>query len=195
MFHVDNLTGHVRMRPRQELARTVRYVAEKIGLATPTKDGLMSATDKAKLDGLGLATRTKLGLMSAADKVKLDDLDGLDRLGEIEINIECSADGLGYPSDFYTDERYIWLYFYGVTNSEIGYTCDLSDFDEAGLTNIVRYFHIVNDSDCDINIVVSGWLYAPADTVVKAGCVREASLYRSDSGKIVLTMSDNLELY
>lgn len=46
-------------------------------LATPTTDGLMSALDKAKLDGLesySVATDLQDGLMSADDKVALDEL-------------------------------------------------------------------------------------------------------------------------
>lgn len=50
-----------------------------LGTATPTTDGLMSAADKAKLDGIGAgakaygnATTSAAGLMSAADKVKLN---------------------------------------------------------------------------------------------------------------------------
>lgn len=42
------------------------------GPATSAADGLMSAADKAKLDGIDLATDTEDGLMSAADKAKLD---------------------------------------------------------------------------------------------------------------------------
>lgn len=43
-------------------------------VATPTSDGLMSSTDKAKLDGIADATQKQSGLMSAADKLKLDNL-------------------------------------------------------------------------------------------------------------------------
>lgn len=45
-------------------------------VATATTDGLMSATDKAKLDGLSTAeaTTARKGLMSAGDKLKLDGL-------------------------------------------------------------------------------------------------------------------------
>lgn len=50
-----------------------------LGTATPTTDGLMSAADKAKLDGIGVgakaygnATTSAAGLMSAADKTKLN---------------------------------------------------------------------------------------------------------------------------
>ena len=44
--------------------------------ATQEKAGVMSAADKAKLDGLdAVATQKKAGLMSAADKAKLDGLD------------------------------------------------------------------------------------------------------------------------
>lgn len=46
-------------------------------LATPNSDGLMSASDKAKVNGLrnyGPATSTDNGLMSSADKNKLDKL-------------------------------------------------------------------------------------------------------------------------
>ena len=44
--------------------------------ATQEKAGVMSAADKAKLDGLdAVATQKKAGLMSAADKKKLDGLD------------------------------------------------------------------------------------------------------------------------
>lgn len=195
MFHVDNLTGHVRMRPRQELARTVRYVAEKIGLATPVKDGLMPAADKAKLDDLGLATTVKDGLMPATDKAKLDGLGGVDELGEIDIDVECLDNGIGDPSGYYEEERYVRLHFHGGASSDIGDTFDLAVIDAMGQTNVIRYFLITNDAGYDINIVVSGSGYMPADTVVQAGCVREASLYRCGDGTFVLTMSDNLEMY
>ncbi len=195
MFHVDNLTGHVRMRPRQELARTVRYVAEKIGLATPVKDGLMPAADKAKLDDLGLATTVKDGLMPATDKAKLDGLGGVDELGEIDIAVECLDNGIGDPSGYYEEERYVRLHFHGGASSDIGDTFDLAVIDAMGQTNVIRYFLITNDAGYDINIVVSGSGYMPADTVVQAGCVREASLYRCGDGTFVLTMSDNLEMY
>ncbi len=195
MFHVDNLTGHVRMRPRQELARTVRYVAEKIGLATPVKDGLMPAADKAKLDDLGLATTVKDGLMPATDKAKLDGLGGVDELGEIDIAVECLDNGIGDPSGYYEEERYVRLHFHGGASSDIGDTFDLAVIDAMGQTNVIRYFLITNDAGYDINIVVSGSGYMPADTVVQAGCVREASLYRCGDGTFVLTMSDNLVMY
>ena len=195
MFHVDNLTGHVRMRTRQELARTVRYVAEKIGLATPVKDGLMPAADKAKLDDLGLATTVKDGLMPATDKAKLDGLGGVDELGEIDIAVECLDNGIGDPSGYYEEERYVRLHFHGGASSDIGDTFDLAVIDAMGQTNVIRYFLITNDAGYDINIVVSGSGYMPADTVVQAGCVREASLYRCGDGTFVLTMSDNLEMY
>lgn len=42
--------------------------------ATPTSDGLMSSTDKAKLDGITDATQEQSGLMSPADKLKLNKL-------------------------------------------------------------------------------------------------------------------------
>lgn len=45
------------------------------GPATSVADGLMSAADKAKLDGIDLATDTEDGLMSAADKAKLDGIE------------------------------------------------------------------------------------------------------------------------
>lgn len=45
--------------------------------ATQSSSGLMSAADKAKLDGLGEnATQSASGLMSAADKAKLDAVSG-----------------------------------------------------------------------------------------------------------------------
>lgn len=50
-------------------AGTTTYV-----VATDLVDGLMSATDKHKLDGISDATTEVAGLMSAADKVKLDKL-------------------------------------------------------------------------------------------------------------------------
>ncbi|MDE5704006.1 MAG: hypothetical protein K2H70_04200 [Bacteroidales bacterium] len=173
MFNVDNLTGHVRMRPRQELARTVRCVAEKIGLATPTKDGLMSAADKTKLNGLEV----------------------VNELGEIDIYVECRDDGIVIPSDMYSEERYVRLHFYGGASSDIGDTFDLGWLDVGMATGVIYYFLIFNDAGYDINIMVGGSGYAPADTVVKAGCVREASLYRCGDGSYVLTMSDNLEGY
>ena len=53
----------------------VGQAAQKnIELATESKNGLMSAEDKKKLNGLSgdLATESKNGLMSAEDKKKLD---------------------------------------------------------------------------------------------------------------------------
>ncbi|RXW61371.1 hypothetical protein CYQ73_12435 [Enterococcus faecium] len=56
--------------------------ATTTAVATTTANGLMSSTDKTKLDGIaagaqknpGNATTTTAGLMSATDKVKLDGL-------------------------------------------------------------------------------------------------------------------------
>ena len=45
-----------------------------IDMATTSLKGLMSASDKAKLDSIGLATTSQEGLMSASDKAKMDNL-------------------------------------------------------------------------------------------------------------------------
>lgn len=49
-------------------------------LATSTKNGLMSSTDKAFLDNLDVATATSDGLMSAADKKKVNALGNVGNL-------------------------------------------------------------------------------------------------------------------
>lgn len=56
------------------LPGTTTNITSKLSAATTTSIGLMSATDKAKLDGIAEATQSKAGLMSAADKTKLDNL-------------------------------------------------------------------------------------------------------------------------
>jgi len=49
-------------------------------LATSTKNGLMTSTDKAFLDNLDVATTTADGLMSSSDKVKLNALGNVSNL-------------------------------------------------------------------------------------------------------------------
>ena len=71
-FAVHTLAGAV-----EGLAEFVKAQETTYGVATPNSNGLMSASDKAKVDGLrnyDLATATANGLMSANDKNKLDKL-------------------------------------------------------------------------------------------------------------------------
>lgn len=72
-FSVHTLASAV-----EGLTEFIKAQETTYNLATPNSDGLMSASDKAKVNGLrnyGPATSTDNGLMSSADKNKLDKLE------------------------------------------------------------------------------------------------------------------------
>lgn len=51
-----------------------KIASSQAGIATPFQKGLMSASDKDKLDSIKNVTQTNDGLMTASDKIKLDEL-------------------------------------------------------------------------------------------------------------------------
>lgn len=69
--------------------------SESIPNATESASGLMSASDKTKLDGLGgSATESAAGLMSAADKTKLDGVAAGAKTGTVTSVTVANANGV-----------------------------------------------------------------------------------------------------
>ena len=97
----------------------VLTISGNYGAATVSAPGLMSAADKAKLDGIVLATASSDGLMSAEDKANLDALvsggsDGGSDTSALETklgtvitkhNALCNALYDRYPGETFRDEN------------------------------------------------------------------------------------------
>lgn len=124
-------------------------------------------------------------------------------LKEIDVLVACDSDGyLAVDVNRPTDERYIVVSFMSVDASlmmqdeqsrdNVGSTFDLAALWPGGLPAGISYYLFRNLTGRDINVVLDAVpQLRPADTVVKAGACREASLYVGETGH-VLTISDEL---
>lgn len=123
-----------------------------------------------------------------------------EHLKEACVLVACDGDGNLFVDDEVqlNDERYIIVQiasvstFAGDTPANVGSTFDLADLWPDGLPEGVSYYLVMNQTPVDVNLVLDARpLVRPADTVVKAGYCREASLYVGQTGH-VLTVSDDL---
>lgn len=123
------------------------------------------------------------------------------RMEETAIQVVCDQDGnlTIAPDVQLTKERYIVVCFKNEelfegeqAGENVGSTFDLAALWPDGLPAGVSYYLLRNQTGRDINVVLgTAPQLRPADTIVKAGGCREASLYAGEA-RSVLTISDDL---
>lgn len=122
-------------------------------------------------------------------------------LKEANVLVMRDAEGnlVADPDMLPNQERYIVVHFMAValfdeeqTQANVGSTFDLAALWPDGLPAGVSYYLLRNQTGRDINVVLgTAPQLRPADTIVKAGGCREASLYAGEACS-VLTISDDL---
>lgn len=191
MFEPDLLSGRVPIRPRRTIEKLSDTVIERLGEATSDKSGLLSAEDKAKLDGLGEATTEKAGLLSAEDKAKLDEL-GI--LGYTNHTVDYSQSN---PFLALLNKKGNYLFLKLIDSA--GQLTEASTFDLAEAPGIggvgeISYFLLKNNTSVDFNVIHTDIStgFMPDAMELAPGETKEISIYRISEAEAVITMSGNL---